>query len=186
MKIVLIVLVAITALLAQVNYSGWSDTAAVASFNGTDAGTTRAFELSQYEGMLFYAMANDTSSAVFATDSIVFQWGLEFLNVVKNSSGGRDTSVVGRILCDTFNIATAGNLVVPVSIPDTLGNYKRFSKFIDTIEVSGFAIQHSQQVVFWAPIFRFWYAGLTGNSAVTPNVLIFGQSRQLYTNVKNQ
>lgn len=186
MKTITLILFAIVLCFGQSNWSGYGDTVAVSSFNADSAATTRAFELSKYEDLLFYVMADDTSSAGYDSDSIHFHWGVEFLNVVKNSSGVRDTAVIGRIVCDTFDILTAANLVVPVNAIDTTGGFNWFKDFIDTSNVTGYAIQHSAPVPYWTPIFKFWYAGLTKNITGSYIPMVFGQSRRLYSIVHNQ
>lgn len=177
-RVLLLVLISISLLSAQDNYSGYKDTVAVASFNADSSGVTRAFDLSQYEDILLSVSADDTSSDGYASDSIKFQWGVEFLNVNINSSGKKDTSIICRILCDTFDILTSANLVVQTKTPDTLGYYSRPLKFIDTVGVTGYAVQHCPIIPYWSPLFRFWYAGLTGNITGSYNTLIFAQTRR--------
>jgi hypothetical protein len=185
MKWIVLLFVMISLSFGQANYSGYGDTVAVSSFNADSASSTRAFELSKYEDILLYVMADDTSSAGYDSDSIHFHWGIEFLDVVKNSSGVADTAVIGRIVCDTFDILTAANLVVPVHVIDTTGGFNWFKDFIDTTGVSGYAIQHSAPVPYWAPIFKFWYAGLGNNVTGSYIPMVFGQSRRLYINVRD-
>ena len=129
MKWITILLAAVVLSFGQDNYSGYGDTVAVSDFNADSVGITRAFELSKFESMLFYVMADDTSSAGYDGDSIHFHWGIELLDVVKNSSGVKDTAVIGRIVCDTFDIMTAGNLVIPIHVIDTTGNFNWFKDF---------------------------------------------------------
>ena len=178
-RVFLLLTILCSTIFAQKNFSGYKDTVKVSSFGADSTGTTKAFELSQYENILFYVMANDTSSAGYASDSIKFIWGVEFLNVVLNSSNKQDTAVLGRIQCDTFDIATAGNLTVQTKLVDTVGTFNWFQKFIDTTSITGYAIQHSAPIPYWTPIFRFWYTGLSGNVTGSFVPLVFGQSRRL-------
>lgn len=164
---------------AQKNFSGYKDTAKVSDFNADSSGVTKAFELSRYENILFYAMADDTAETGYASDSIQFRWGVEFLNVVLNSSNKQDTAILGRIECDTFDILTTANLVVQIKQVDTTGYFNWFKNFIDTVGVTGYAVQHSAPIPFWSPIFRFWYIGLAGNKVDSYVKLVFGQSRRL-------
>lgn len=173
---------------AQKNYTGYRDTVLVADFNADSAGVTRAFELSQYEAMRLYALADDTSSDGYASDSVLFKWGIQIGNVMINTSNVKDTTWGERVLIDTFDIATADNLVEQeLSIDTIYGSTHQLRLFIDTINVSGFAVQDRfVPMPNWGPVFRFYYAGLTGNKIESYIALVFGQSRRTYTNVRGQ
>ncbi|MBN1294374.1 MAG: hypothetical protein JXB48_21235 [Candidatus Latescibacteria bacterium] len=184
-RLVLIFAIVVSAI-CQYNYSGYKDTAGVIDFNADSSGFTKALELSQYENMRVSVMANDTSSSGYASDSIFFQWGIQLGDVVINSSGIRDTTWLEKILVDTFDIATSGNLVVPVKTPDSLGYCGQAKLFIDTSNVTGYAVQNRAVFPYWSPVFRFWYSGLTGNITGSYVRLIFAQTRRLYNYVHNQ
>jgi len=186
MKSILLVLLIAGIVAAQFNYSGYRDTVAVTAFNADSSGVTRAFELSQFENLRVHAMANDTSSAGYDGDSIQFQWGIQLGDIVINSSAKRDTTWLEKILVDTFDIMTAGNLVAPVKTTDSLGFVGQARLFIDTSNVTGYAIQSRAVVPYWAPIFRFWYAGIGDNITGSYVRLIFGQTRRQYSVVHNQ
>lgn len=189
MKSFLLVLSVVCACMAQFNYSGWKDTAAVNGWRGTASGTTRAFELSQYENIRFYACAVDTHIVGYGSDSIHFQWGIEIGDVIQNRSGFRDTSWQERIIIDTFNIRTSANLVKQYKVIDSSGTVYNLNSFIDTIGVAGWAVQDRNPFngMPWAPIFRYWYIGMAGNRTADGYIpLMFGQSRRVYLNVHNQ
>jgi len=174
---------------AQFNYSGYLDTAEVAGWRGTATGTTRAFELSKFENILLKAHANDTGSSGYASDSIQFQWGIEVGDITVNTIGKKDTTWQERYIVDTFDILTTGNMVKPYHVIDTTGSYGMTKLFIDTVYVTGWAVQSREPfaTIPWYPIYRFWYTGLAGNKTATSYVrLMFGQSRRVYQNVHNQ
>ena len=188
MKALTLILLLSSLLFAQFNWSGINDTCAVSSFNADSTGVTRAFQLSQYEAMRFYVMADDTSEDGYDSDSILFKWGFQVGNIVKNSSAAFDTTWGEKVLVDTFDIATAGNLVEQeLSIDTALGNTYQLRDFIDTTNITGFAVQDRYiPAPNWGPLFRFYYAGLTGNITGSYVKMVFGQSRRTYSNVRNQ
>jgi hypothetical protein len=174
--------------LAQFNTTGYRDTVLVNGFQGTGTGSTKAMELSQYENMRLSALANDTSAAGYASDSIKFRWGMQFGVPIMNSSGKLDTTWQEKIEIDTFDIKTAVNLVAPTYTIDSLGNFKICKKFIDTTNVTGYAVQ-SRDILLppWSPIFRFWYIGLTGNKVSISYVkLMFAITRRISSYVHLQ
>lgn len=175
----------------QMNYSGYKDTVAVSDFNADSSGVTKAFDLSRYEDLRVAVYADDSSEAGYDSDSINFAWGIQFGNVVINTSGLRDTTWQGRYTVDTFDILTAGNLTPNYYNIDSSGYYQKTRLFIDTSNVTGWAVQDRQPFINacrrpWAPLFRFWYIGLGDNITGSFVELMFGQTRELYSNVHNQ
>jgi len=188
MKTLILIMSIIGMVAAQMNYSGYRDTVLVTGFQSTGTGTTRGFEFSQFENVRLFAMANDTSATGFASDSINFQWGISIGDVVINSSGKRDTTWQECVVIDTFNTLTAANMVQRYMVPDTTtGNVPTPRKYVDTVNVTGYAVQDRAITPAWSPVFRYWYTGLTGNKVSSSYIkLIFGQSRRVYSNVHNQ
>jgi hypothetical protein len=168
------------------NYSGYSDTAIVTGFKGTGSGVTKAMNLSQFENIRFTAMANDTVHPGYASDSIIFIWGIQLGNFVMNSSGKLDTTWQGKIFIDSFNIIPAGNKVIPVHIPDSTGAYGDDARYIDTINVTGYAVQDRNFSPAWAPLFRFWYLGISVNQNTTYVKLRFAFNRRVAVYVHAQ
>ena len=183
MKSIQFVLLLAGMVAAQYNYSGYRDTVAVSGFQSNGTGVTRAFELSRYEDLRVFALANDSSEAGYASDSIHFHWGIETGDIVINTSGKRDTTWLTRFVVDTFDILTAANLVEPYKVISNAGAVTKTTLFIDTVNVTGWAVQDrlpfGSLTDVWAPIFRFWYAGLGSNITGSYVVLVFGQSRRL-------
>lgn len=188
MKALICILSIVLVAFGQFNYSGYRDTTAVSSFNADSTGVTKAFELSRYENIRLIVFADDTSEAGYASDSIKFSWGIELGDVILNSSNVRDTTWQGRYIVDTFDILTAANSALKYSSLDSMGRYNKIRGFIDTSYVTGWAVQDVEPFDYipWAPIFRFWYIGLTGNITGSYVKLMFGQSRRLHSNVHNQ
>jgi hypothetical protein len=188
MKTILFLLVSAALAFGQFNFSGYRDTAYVSDFQSDSAGVTRAFELSRYENLRLYACADDTTEAGYDSDSICFQWGIEMGDIVLNTSGTRDTTWQERYVVDTFDIITTANMVKPVLTLDSIGMFNNPKSFIDTVNVSGWAVQNCEPFyrIPWSPIYRFWYAGLAGNRIEDGFIpLMFGQTRRFYVNVHN-
>lgn len=186
MKTFLFVLASVAVSFGQFNFSGYKDTVAVAGFKGTATGTTRAFELSRYEDLRVSAMANDTVEPGYDSDSAHFFWGVQVGDIVINTSGRRDTTWLDKFIVDTFNILTAGNLVPPAYTLDS-ASLAPHRVFIDTLNVTGFAIQSRRINPPSWPIFRFFYTGLAGNRVSSSCVvLVFSVSYKLYSNVHIQ
>lgn len=183
-KLLIFIFTAICAIgsYAESNHSGIYDTAKISAFQGVGTGVSKAFNLSMYENLCVTVSADDTARAGFASDSVKFRWGVEFGNIVMNmATGSKDTTWVERILVDTF-FDTVTNFVKTVYSVDTLGNYSRVLKFIDTVNVSGCAVQDRSVIPYWRPLMRFWYAGITGNVASTGFVkLMFAMERRYYS-----
>lgn len=190
MKAILIIMLFAVLAIGQVNYSGYKDTALVTDFNADSTGVTRAFELSAYEELRVYALADDTSSAGYASDSIHFHWGIETGNIVLNTSNKKDTTWITRFVVDTFDILTAANMVTQYKVIGTAGTATITTLFIDTVNVAGWAVQ--DRLMFpsitslWAPIYRFWYTGLGNNITGSYVKLVFGQTRRLSLYVHNR
>ena len=180
MKILLLVSLLFSASFAQINFAGFKDTAVV-RFSGTATGVTKAMNLTEYENMRFSAMANDTSAAGFVGDSIKFRWGIQLGDVVLNSSNRADTTWQDKIVLDTFDILTTTNMTITESIIAADGSIARPTKFIDTINVTGFAVQNAEVLPPWAPVFRFWYAGITNNKNIK---CVFSMSRRIASYVR--
>jgi hypothetical protein len=171
-KLAILILILFNALVfSQPNYSGYKDTVAVADFQGTGTGTTRAFVLN-YKKLRVSALADDTAETGYASDSIQFQWGIQTGNVLLNSSGKRDTTWQEKLVVDTFDILTAANLVAPTYLIDTVGLENMYDLFIDTIGITGFAAQDVLIKHPLSPIFRFWYLGLDGNRTADGYVVL--------------
>jgi hypothetical protein len=186
MKTILFVLVSAALAFGQFNFSGYRDTVAVAAFKGTAAGVTKAFDMSRYEEMRVSAMADDTVEAGYDSDSAHFFWGIQVGDVVLNASGLRDTTWRDRFIVDTFDILTAANLVAPTYTIDSAA-LDPHRVFIDTISVTGYAVQSRQVNPPSWPIFRFFYTWLAGNRVSSSYVvLLFSVSRKLYSNVHIQ
>jgi len=184
MKSLVLLLCLLSVTFAQVNSSGYKDTAIV-YFQGVDSGYTKAFELSQYENMSFAVSADDTLEAGFADDSTNFRWGIQRGIVFINSSNRQDTSWRTKYELDTFDILTAANMVVQTTVVDTSGNAQEVKGFIDTVGVTGRAVQECSPLIRWAPLVRFWYVGLAGNRVEDGNIrTIFSMTRRIASYVR--
>lgn len=167
------------------NFTGYrDDTTYVASFNADSSGVTKVFNMANFENPVLSVLCDDTSSTGYASDSIKFVWGIQWMNVVMNSSGKKDTSAFFNLVCDTFDILTAANMVYDTITPDTLGNFTIPRQFIDTVNVSGYAAQTYPIFYYTTPLFRFWYEGLTGNKTGSYVPMVFTMNKRKSTYVK--
>ena len=165
----------------QENYNGYKDTVIVHGFKATDDSVTKAFDGTVGIGMYrFVVFANDTSSAGFSADSINFVWGVQQGIPVINSSGKKDTAWLYKLMVDTFDISTDGNMVVPVVSADSLLEYNKCTKFIDTVNVTGWAVQSKEvdNTTTVMPLFRFWYSGKSKNKTGSFVRLMFAMLRK--------
>jgi hypothetical protein len=184
MKKVLLFLLTLSSFYAPVfaqvwNYSGFNDTARIDSFQSTGSKVSKAFNLSQYEEPRFSVLANDTANAGYSKDSIFFVWGIQLGNYLLNASGLIDTTWQGKILIDTFNMFVAGNKAVPIHKIDTVGKYNLDKLYIDTANITGYAVQDRSFNPEYAPLFRFWCLGFSPNQSNTFIKLRFAVSKRV-------
>jgi hypothetical protein len=121
---------------------------------------TNPFNLGDNEGLRVTIYANDTSSAGYASDSIVAYWGLQYGDVTTNYLDQKDTMWVEPTkVIDTFRMATANikaaNTFTTVDTLDPLA--------ICTTHVSGLAYQSRVIQPYRYPIARIKIKGATGN-----------------------
>ncbi len=167
------------------NWRGYGDTAQIAGFQGTGTVTSKAFNFTLGEQAKLIAMANDSASAGFASDAVKFFWGFQIGDIVINSSGKADTTWQGKTTVDTFDVTTAGNMVVPINVMGADGTYNTGLKFIDTLNVTGYAVQSRNVAADWGNLIRFWATGLSGNQPTTYVLLRFEMNRRAFISTRN-
>ena len=172
MKMAVVLLFLVGSLFAQ-NSNGRLDTSLIKGFNSTGLKYSKAFNLSDWENLRVDVLAMDTNNSKtgFAGAAIKFYWFLETGHTSVNYLTGKwDTiwAIKDPLICDTFDITTAGNMVTTPRFRDnTTGAYKSPVKTIDTLSVRGYAVQSRNESPEWDELVRAGLKGLTGNQATT-------------------
>jgi hypothetical protein len=163
---------------ANDNYTGYGDTSNVPGFKSNLTKYSKWFRLSAYLNSRLDIMANDTSSAGFASDSVKFIWGIQTGHPVYNASGARDTVISKmKIVLDTFDVKSGW-------LPDTLiqvGTDYSFSQvqgLVDTVNVTGYAVQTSNFAPEWDVWIRGFATGLSGNKVGSYVKILFSLTRK--------
>lgn len=143
---------------------GYKDTVRVPTFKADSFRVTAAWPLSMFEHCRFVVAAADTDTAGFAGDSISFRWGYQSGTIMLNASGLRDTTWDGnRVVVDTFTRDSTACVPVYVGLGG-LTTYTRTLKRIDTLNVTGYAVQSRVIQPEWDVVVRLWFQGLTANN----------------------
>jgi len=163
-KLILVLMLAASCFALNVeNYTGYGDTANIHSFNADSLLFTPWFRLSSYLNLRVDVFADDTSSDGFASDSILFHWGVQTGHPVLNSSNTRDTMINEEMLVvDTMDVQN-GAFNDTMLVISATGSFSNVFKQMDTTNVSGFVTQTANVSPEWDVWFRGWVQGLTGN-----------------------
>lgn len=162
MKSILIVLLLSFVLFAQRNSIEF-DTTNLPAFKGTGTVYSKWIPLASWERTRIDIMAADTSKAGFALDTLKFYWGVQCGHVTYNKLGNRDTvEVTGRLICDTFNMTSATSMHDTTYVLDGLGSFTEVKGCIDTLKVTGYAVQSVEIPMPWDQYFRIFATGLSG------------------------
>ena len=113
--------------------------------------------------------ANDTNSSVYATDSIKFDYGVQFGSIVVNSLVKNDTAwstffYLGRF--STIPSDTAGKWVTPTNwiTVDSTGSTGNRSGVMDSSSVTGYAYTSAPfDQPYSCEFVRPWIKGVSGN-----------------------
>lgn len=146
---------------------------------------SKVYNLSEYEHIRVDIQADDTTSDGFASDEIKFAWWIETGRPTYNKTGRWDTawSVLTPLSLDTFDIATAANMVVDPIELQVDGTYESVFKKIDTLSVTGVAYQTINFSPEWDVWFRIGFKGVTGNITDEPLWLRSVIYRRVYNRV---
>lgn len=149
------------------NWKGYLDTT-IMWVSGTDTMKfSKVYPLTETENMSLVTMANDTSEVRLGADSTRIVYGYQVGNIVINGSGVKDTAwavtdTIDTLCASGFQSREGGGRVLSDgTISETWGK-------ADTLSVSGYATQTRPIQPYWGTLIRFWYQGITGNSAETP------------------
>jgi hypothetical protein len=172
------------------NYGAWKDTTGIVGLVSDSLKYGSVMKLSPYDQTAFIVAANDTDAAGFANDSINFSWGYRLGWTTMNANGKLDTVWKYRVIVDTFDITTAGNRIVfgttSTTTDMTTGKEVYLPKKIDTLNVTGMAVQATPITPIWAPLIQPWAKGLTGNNLGSPVKIFVTIQHRLYQPVRNQ
>lgn len=143
------------------------------------------YQLSSFEDSRIVLCVDDTSSAGFASDSIVIEWGYQTGSVVLNSSDALDTLWDDRIVMDTISTDSAG--IARTGIASADGSLTRYwEQHSDTSSVSGYMCQSRWFVPEWDILVRFWVNGLTGNELGSTQKIRFQFRQRKAVNVQGR
>jgi hypothetical protein len=123
---------------------------------------TAPYVITDGEDMCVMIKCNDTTASGFASDSFNFSWGYQLGNLTRNSSGVLDTVWSGfdRFVIDTVRTDSLGVVRTGFTIPG--GTTTRYYGGVDTLSITGYAVQDRWIVPEWRPIMRLWAMGLGG------------------------
>ncbi len=126
---------------------------------------TRVFTIDDKEELRVVVMANDTSVAGLTSDSIYFDYGYQFGELVLNSSGNRDTAWGDRIQIDSMVLDSFGKVNVGTMV--ATGVLTSYYGGADTSAVSGYAVKVRRIAMDWGQVWgsyiRFWAKGRARN-----------------------
>lgn len=149
------------------NWKGYLDTTIMWVAGTSTMKYSKVYPMTETENMSLVTMANDTSEVRLGGDSTRIVYGYQIGNLVINGSGALDTAWAVQDTIDTlcasgFQSKEGGGRVLnDGTISETWGK-------ADTLSVSGYATQTRPIQPYWGAVIRFWYQGITGNSAGTP------------------
>jgi hypothetical protein len=166
-----------------VNYTGFGDTAKIADKLLTNGiyDTTRVFNLTRGEDIRAMIKVNDTTSTGYASDSLLIEWGYQTGRFTYNSSGTRDTAWDVFIVLDTVKDDSLGKCKSGYVAAD--GSLTRYLGQVDTLNVSGYAVQSRWFVPEWDVLIRYWVKGITGNKATDTLNCVIEQHRRAYVGI---
>lgn len=125
----------------EANWAELGDTASVSGLIGTATVYTKWIPLAKYESMMVTIMANDTGTAGFGGDSLnISAWGYQTAGQCYNSTWTLDTCITSTISVGKFNLTDSAGLA-RVGSESTTGVVTMTSDYIDTLSVSGWAVQ---------------------------------------------
>lgn len=166
------------------NWNGLGDTSSIDSLMADSLKYSRVFELSKHEDIAVIVKCDDTTSALFASDSIQVEYGYEVGYIVYNSSGAKDTAWSPKIVLDTIKNDSLGKMRGGFVLPD--GTDTTYLGSLDTSNVSGFANQISWFVPRWGILIRYFAQGLAGNNADNPLLWVFDHKRRLFVGTRQK
>ena len=177
-KFIVLLLLAATLCVAGENYSGFLDTTSITETLTTGTTVyTDPYKLSKFEDIRLIVKCDDTTSAVFATDSVAFFYGYQTGTIVLDSAGARDTiyddpMTIDSMLASEFGTLGSGTMTAAGVLTRTWGG-------ADTLSVTGYAVQSRWFVPEWDYLIRFWVTALGDNLQASPLVLFLEPKRRL-------
>ena len=167
MKPFLIVLLLVSCLFAAYEQPGLNtgsrnyDT--IANFGADSLKYSKSFNLSGLRYLRVDVFCDDTSTAGFANDTVLFLWGLETCHLTRDSADNEDTAYsTMRFAVDTFDIS--GGTIAPSEILiGTDGSITEVRQVIDTASVTGLMYQTRNVSLPFDGRVRAYFQGLSGN-----------------------
>ena len=167
------------------NHTGYQDTCVIHTFAADSLKYSKAYSLTDYEDLRVSVFADDTSEVGFASDAIKLVWGIQTGHLALNSGGSRDTVWNAlRIVCDTLDLVTDATVGPVYALVGTDGTYSDVLSLVDTLTVSGYAVQSRAVAPSWDVYFRGWFQGLDGNVTGSFLKMLFMPVRRLHSKVR--
>jgi len=160
------------------NWKGVKDTSIITGFYKDTLRFSKAFNISDGENMSYYILANDTSAAGRASDSIKFYHGYQ-IGSMRRITGAWDTVWSNAIVQDTFKMDSLYNptLLTGAQFWTTAigtGVITAVGGQCDTTSATGYTYQQSWISPPWGHFIRIFVKGLTGNKTASKVVTIIG------------
>lgn len=170
----------------QENYNGFLDTTSITDtlMHADSVAYSAVYGLSKNEDIRLLVKANDTSSAVYATDSVGIFYGYQTGHVTLNSSGVRDTAWDGEMIIDTmlsseFGDGLTGGVIAPSGV------LTRLWGGADTLNITGYAYQTRWFVPEWDVLIRYFVRGMDENNKASAIELILEHKRRIFIPMRN-
>lgn len=160
------------------NFNG-IDTCNIKGVTGTALVYSRGFKLGAWTYQRFDILANDTTAAGFASDSVKFVWGIQTYHAALGHTNLSKKYAYGpRVVCDTFDLLSL-SLPVAIQIAED-GTFYPPHGTVDTTSLTTYAIQSRNIAPEWDVYYRIWVQGLTGNLAGDSVAVVFQGTRGNY------
>ena len=167
------------------NWTGYGDTITMPACSSTAlVYSTRFFSLTDFDAIRIVLHVDDTTSTGYAGDSISLQWGIQSFNLCYDTSGEKDTCYSPRLVIDTFDTDSLGDMVIMTLDAEGIANTP--GQQVDTISCGGYAIQSRAFYPEWDVNYRLWIQGLTGNLTASPLKILFTNHRRVYSPVRKK
>ena len=160
------------------NFNGL-DTCNIKGVKGTALVYSRGFKLGAWTYQRFDILANDTTAAGFASDSVKFVWGIQTYHPILGHTNLSKKYAYGpRVVCDTFDLLS---LTLPgvIQIAED-GTFTPPHGAVDTTSLTTYAIQSRNIAPEWDVYYRIWVQGVTGNKNGDSVAVVFQGVRGNY------
>ena len=167
------------------NWNGLNDTANINdTLKANAVRYTKAFRLSAFEDCRAIFKINTLNAGGLGTDSTFCRWGYQTFSLTYDSAGNTDTAFDERVILDTCSVDSFGKVKLGYSAIN--GALTKYSRDVDTSNITGFACQTRWFVPEWDTYIRFWVLALTGQATLRKANVQFHFLRRNYINVREK